>query len=132
MTRFTFLDYGVFAAYLIASVMVGVLFVREQRTIKDYFLAGRSMGFIVVAISVIAALFSGISYLGAPGEVYGHDLSFVLILAAFFISTPVTTVVFLPFFYRAKFYTAYHYLEERFSVGVRTLASAMFITRMLL
>jgi len=132
LTRFTWLDYGVFVGYLAASVLVGVLFVREQRTIKDYFLAGRSMGFVVVAISVIAALFSGISYLGAPSEVYAHDISFILILASFFIGTPITTVVFLPFFYRAKFYTAYHYLEERFSVGVRTLASAMFITRVLL
>jgi len=132
VTRFAFLDYSIFVVYLIATVLVGVLFVREQRTIKDYFLAGRSMGFIVLAISVIASLFSGISYLGAPSEVYAHDLSFLLVGLSFFICTPTTALVFLPFFYRAKFYTAYHYLEERFSVGIRTLASTMFITRVLL
>jgi SSS family transporter len=132
MTRFNVLDYAVFAVYLIAVVCVGLLSMRGQRNVKDYLLAGRSMGFIIVAISVIAALFSGISYLGAPSEVYAHDMSFALIGMAFFISTPVTTIVFLPFFHRARFYTAYQYLEERFSVGARTLASAAFITRVLL
>lgn len=130
--HFTWLDYGIFAAYLVASVLVGLLFVKEQHTIKDYFLAGRSMGYVVVAISVIAALFSGISYLGAPSEVYTHDLSYLLIGLSFFIATPVTTLIFVPFFYQARFYTAYQYLEERFSVGVRTLSSALFITRVLL
>lgn len=132
MARFTVLDYGLFVFYLIASVLVGVLFVKEQRTVKDYFLAGRSMGYLVVSISVIAALFSGITYLGAPAEVYAHDLSFFLVALSFFIATPLTTVLFLPFFYHARFYTAYQFLEERFSVGIRTLASILFIMRVLL
>lgn len=132
MTHFTLWDYGIFVVYLIASVLVGVLFVKEQRNIKDYFLAGRSMGSVVVAISVLAALFSGISYLGAPSEVYAHDLSFVLVGLSFFVATPVTTLLFLPFFYRSHFYTAYQYLEERFSMPVRALSSALFIIRVLL
>ncbi|MCE5218448.1 sodium/solute symporter [bacterium] len=132
MTHFSVLDYGIFVIYLVASVLVGLLFVKEQRSIKDYFLAGRSMGPVVVAISVLAALFSGISYLGAPSEVYAHDLSFMLVGLSFFFATPVTNLIFLPFFYRVRFYTAYQYLEERFSVGVRTLSSALFIIRVLL
>jgi sodium-coupled monocarboxylate transporter 8/12 len=126
------LDYTLFIIYLLASVGVGALFVKEQRTVKDYFLAGRSMGSVVVAISVIAALFSGITYLGAPSEVYAHDLSFALVSVAFFIATPTATLVFLPIYYQSRFYTAYQYLEERFSVSVRTLASALFIVRVLL
>ena len=132
MTRFTPLDYVICIAYLAASVLIGAIFARGQRSIKDYLLAGRSMGYIVVGISVIAALFSGITYLGAPSEVYAHDLSFALVALSFFIATPITTVIFLPFFYRSRLYTAYQYLEERFSVAVRTLASALFITRVLI
>jgi hypothetical protein len=123
------LDYTLFIVYLLASVGVGALFVKEQKTTKDYFLAGRSMGSVVVAISVIAALFSGITYLGAPSEVYAHDISFALVSLAFFIATPITTLVFLPLYYQSRFYTAYQYLEERFSIGVRTLASAPPVAR---
>ncbi len=129
MSHFAPIDYTIFIVYLIASVLVGVVFVKEQRNLSDYFLAGRSMSSAVVAISVLAALFSGISYLGAPGEVYAHDLSFVLVGLSFFIATPVTTLLFLPFFYQKRFFTAYQFLEERFSPGVRTLSSSLFIIR---
>jgi len=131
MTHFTWLDYSIFFIYLIASVLVGVLFVKEQRTIKDYFLAGQSMASVVVAISVLAALFSGITYLAAPSEVYSNGIAFMLIGLSFFVATPITNLVFLPFFYNSRFYTAYQYLEERFSVQVRVLASSLFIIRVL-
>jgi len=131
VSHFGWLDYTLFIVYLVASVAVGAVFVREQKTVKDYLLAGRSMGYVVVAISVIAALFSGISYLGAPGEVYAHDLSFALVSVAFFIATPIATLIFLPIYCQPRFYTAYQYFEERFSIGVRTLTSAMFIIRVL-
>ena len=68
MTHFTWLDYSIFVVYLAASVSVGVLFVKEQHTLKDYFLASRSMNYVLVGISVLAAFFSGITYLGAPAE----------------------------------------------------------------
>lgn len=129
MQGFAALDYIVFAVYVAASVLIGVYFVKEQRTVKDYFLAGQSMGWFVVAISVIAALFSGISYLGAPTEVYNNDLTYAVVLVSFFVATPITTVVFLPFFYRLKLYSAYEYFEQRFDLQVRTWASAMFILR---
>lgn len=132
MTRFTWLDYSIFFGYLAAAVGLGACFVKEQRTIKDYFLASRSMSYILVAISVLAALFSGISYLGAPGEAYVHSPVFVLFGLSFLIATPVTTMLFLPRFFQRRFYTAYQYLEQRFSVQVRLLASALFILRVLL
>ena len=131
MTTFAATDYVVFTVYLVASVALGVWFVREQRTVKDYFLAGQTMNWFVVAISVIAALFSGISYLGAPTEVFNHDLTYAVTLLSFFVATPVTILVFLPFFYRLKLYSAYEYLEKRFDLQVRVWSSAMFIIRVI-
>lgn len=125
------LDYFVLVVYVSASVTLGVWFVREQRTVRDYFLAGQSMNWFVVAISVIAALFSGISYLGAPTEVFNHDLTYAVTLLSFFVATPVIIYIFLPRFYRANLYSAYEYLERRFDLQVRTWSSAMFILRVL-
>lgn len=133
LARFSPLDYAVFAVYLLGSALLGLVFAKKkQRSVEEFLLAGRSMGSLMVGLSILSAMFSGISYLGAPSEVYAHDASYTLVGLSFFIATPVTTALFIPFFYRAKFFTAYHYLEERFSVGVRTLASALFITRVLL
>jgi len=132
MTGFGVLDYTLFAIYLIASVAVGALFVKEQHTMKDFFLAGRSMGSLIVAISVLAALFSGITYLAAPSEIYENGTAIFVMVAAFFIATPFTTVFLMPFFYRARFISVYQYLGERFSQPVRLLASGLFIFRVVL
>jgi SSS family transporter len=132
MSRFSVLDYTIFGVYVAGLVGVGLLFTSQQKSIKDYFLAGRSMSYITVAISVLAALFSGISYLGAPAEVYAHGMAFMLFGLSFLIATPVTTLIFLPCFYHSRIYTAYQYLEERFSLPVRLLSSALFIIRVLL
>ncbi len=132
MEHFTWLDYSVFVAYLLATMAIGALFMRGQRNVADYFLAGRSMGSLVISMTMLAALFSGISFLAAPAEGYLHGPAFYLVNLGFFIATPITTIFMLPFFYQARFFTAYQYLEERFSGVVRTVASASFILRVLL
>lgn len=132
MARFNWLDYGVFAAYLAASLGIGIAFTRGQTTIREYFLAGRSMGPVVVAITIMASLFSGISFLGTPSEVYVHGIGYWLIVFSTFVTTPIMVWIFMPFFYRKGYYTAYQYMEARFSVGLRTLSSALFIARVTL
>jgi sodium-coupled monocarboxylate transporter 8/12 len=132
MAHFTWLDYGVFGLYLLASVGIGVRFSRGQDSLSEYFLASRSMGRVVIAMTILAALFSGITFLAAPSEGYANGPVFFLVNLGFFIATPLTTLLILPFFYQRQFFTAYQYLEDRFSVHVRTLASASFILRVLL
>ena len=132
MSHFSILDYGIFGAYLVMGALIGLYCSKGQKDIKGYFLAGQSMGFVMVGVSALAALFSGISYLAIPSEVYTYGLAYFLAILSFFIATPVAIVIFLPFFYRSKFFTAYQYLEERFSVQVRLLASALFIVRVLI
>ena len=129
---FTFLDYGIFAAYLLLTVAIGTIFIKGQRNLDEYFLAGRSIGSVIIAMTILASLFSGISFLAAPSEGYANGPIFYLVTLGFFVATPITTLVFLPFYYNARFFTAYQYLEARFSVHLRTLASASFVVRVLL
>lgn len=131
MTHFSLLDYTLFAGYLLATVLVGLRFVKKQESMKDYFLAGKSMGSLIVGLSVIAAMFSGISYLAIPAEIYKNGFAFAWGMLTFFIITPFVTIVMLPLFYQSRFYTAYQYLEERFTRQVRVVASALFILRVL-
>ncbi len=130
--QFSWFDYAIFAAYLAVTVAIGMKFAGKQANLSEYFLAGRSMGGMVVALTIIASLFSGISFLAAPAEAYAHGPIFYISTLAFFIATPVTAVLFLPRFCRSHFYTAYQYLEERFSVQIRVLASVSFVARVLL
>jgi sodium-coupled monocarboxylate transporter 8/12 len=124
------LDIGVFALYMLLLVGVGVYFTRQQQKgLKSYLLADQNIHWIIVAVSVLAALFSGITYLGAPGETFSHDLTYVWVLGSFFIATPITTLLFLPFFRNLNLYTAYEYLDRRFDRRVHWIVSLLYILR---
>ena len=96
LTRLSSLDIAVFACYMLLLIGVGVYFTRQQKGLKSYLLADQNIHWIIVAVSVLAALFSGITYLGAPAQTFTYDLTYVWVLASFFIATPITTIVFLP------------------------------------
>lgn len=128
----TWLDYGTFAVYVLITLAVGIWVGGRQKNLQTYLLAGHRMHWAVIAISVLAALFSGISFLGAPAESYQNNLIYLWVLVAYFIATPITTLLFLPFFFRLNFYTAYEYLEHRFNLCLRQISSAVFIVRVTL
>lgn len=128
----TWIDVVTFGVYIVASLIFGLWVGGRQGSLKTYLLAGHQMHWSLVAISVLAALFSGISFLGAPAESYAHNLIYVWAMLAFFIATPITTLIFLPFFFRMNGYTAYEYLEHRFDLRLRRISSAGFIFRVCL
>ena len=126
------LDLGIFAGYMLVLFGIGVWFTRQQKDLKSYLLADQNVHWSIVAISVMAALFSGISYLGAPAETFFHDLTYLWFVVSFLIATPVTTLLFLPFFRGLNLVTAYEYLERRFDRRLRWLASSLFLGRVTL
>lgn len=129
MSTFSVWDYLIFGLYLASSVAVGLVSARNPKSLGEYFLAGRGMNSLLVAMSILAALFSGISYLAGPADVYKNGFAFGYAVLAFFIATPFTTLWMLPKFYQSRYFTAYQFLEERFALPVRLLASGLFIFR---
>ena len=123
------LDIAVFAGYMLVLFGVGVYFTRQQKSIRAYLLAEQNVHWVVVGISVLAALFSGITYLGAPSEMFFNGTGYMLVTATLLIATPITIVVFVPFFRKLKVYTAYEYLDRRFDRRLQYIASGFFITR---
>lgn len=128
----TWIDVVTFVLYIVATLAFGLWVGGRQGSLKTYLLAGHQMHWSLVAISVLAALFSGISFLGAPAESFSHNLIYVWMMVSFFIATPITTLIFLPFFFRMNGYTAYEYLEHRFDLRLRRISSAAFIFRVCL
>jgi SSS family transporter len=123
------LDLVVFAGYMLLLVGVGVYFSYQRKGLQSYLLADQNVHWIVMAVSVLAALFSGITYLAAPAEAFFFDLSYLWVMAATVIATPITALLFLPFFRTLNVYTAYEYLEKRFDRRLRRVGSALFIAR---
>ena len=124
---FATLDYVVLGVYLVAVVVLGSLFVRGQKSIDDYFLAGRSMPWFAVCLSIIATDLSALSYMGAPAWAFEKDLKYGMGIFLFPLIMVLVVLLYVPIFFRLKLYTVYEYAERRFGVGVRSVASVLFL-----
>ncbi len=120
------LDYLTVAVYLLGILSLGFYFGRNQSR-REFFAAGGSMGWLTVGLSVMATLFSSNSFVFYPSAAFGDSLRIGLSLVAFLLMTPVVIWVFVPVYARLKVETAYEYLEQRFHVAVRTMASGLFV-----
>ncbi len=120
-------DWLVLAVYVVAIVAFGLWVGRGTRGIDDFFLAGREMRWWAAGLSVMATQISAITFVGTTGQAYTKGMSFI----AFYFGLPFAMVVLsltvVPFFYRARVFTAYEYLEKRFDGRTRTLTSLLFL-----
>jgi SSS family transporter len=121
------IDIAMLAAYLVALAAVGVYFSRRQSTLSDFFLARQSMTWLPVGLSLMAALDSAIDYLMQPSSTIRYGLILLVGTSSWLFLYPWVAHVTLPFYRRLNYFTAYEYLEARFDVRVRALASGIFI-----
>lgn len=120
------LDIITVVVYLLFIVSLGVYFGRNQDR-KEFFVAGGTMGWLTVGLSVMATLFSSNSFVFYPSAALGDSLKIGLSLVAFAIMTPIVIRVFIPVYAKLRVETAYEYLERRYDVSVRSVASGLFI-----
>lgn len=123
---FHWLDHLVVLGYLAISIGLGIA-MRRQSSREEFFQASGSMGRMTVGLSVMATLFSANSFMMYPSTAYAVSLTAGAAVIAFWAMAPVVIWVFIPVYSRLKCKTAYEYLEQRFHVSVRCLASGLFI-----
>jgi SSS family transporter len=120
-------DIVVIVGYLFTLVMVGVYHSRQQKDLQDFFLAGREMRWLVVGLSLMAAMNSGLDYLMQPGAMIKFGVYTIVGSLTWLVLIPWACWVTMPMYRRLGIISAYEYLERRFDVRVRALTAAIFI-----
>jgi solute:Na+ symporter, SSS family len=120
-------DWAIVGFYLIWVVWDGIRLSRRSQGVEGYFLAGRSLPWWAVGLSVMATQLSAITMTSTTGQGYADGMRFVQFYFGLPIAMIILSVTVVPFFYRAKVYTAYEYLEGRFDLKTRTLTSVLFL-----
>src|SRR5437773_7059788 len=120
-------DWAVVAAYLIWIVYDGLKRSKGTDKVEGYFLANRSLPWWAVGLSVMATQMSAVTLVGTTGQAYRTGLRFVQFYFGLPLAMILLSVTVVPFFHRARVYTAYEYLERRFDVRVRTLTALLFL-----
>ena len=121
------LDWVVLFGALALFVGYGVWRGRGERDLTDFLLAGRTMPWTMVALSVMATQASAITFLSTPGQGFADGLRFVQFYFGLPLAMVVVCVLAIPIYQRLKVFTAYQYLEERFDGKTRTLAATLFL-----
>ena len=130
---FTVIDWIVLAAYLLFSLFIGLWVSRGNKNLKEYMFGGGAMPWVAVGISLIATSVSATTFLGAPADVFGDDMTFLMFQIGALISIIVVGLVFIPRFRTAGINSAYELFEVRFgSKTVRRLAAVFYCLHLLL
>jgi Na+/proline symporter len=123
------LDWLVLGGTLTGIVLYGLYKGRGSDTVNKYLLAGKTMPWYAMALSIMATQASAITFISTTGQSYIDGMRFV----QFYFGLPVAMVILsataVPLFHRANVYTAYEYLEKRFDTKTRALASIVFLTQ---
>ena len=121
------LDWIIVAAYLLYVITDSLRLTKRSKEVEGYFLANRSLPWWAVGLSVMATQMSAITLVGTTGQAYADGMRFVQFYFGLPFAMVILCVTTVPFFYRAKVFTAYEYLERRFDAKTRALTSFFFL-----
>ena len=121
------LDWSIVLAYLVYVIWHGIRLSRNPNGTTGFFLAGRSLPWWAVGLSVMATQMSAITLIGTTGQAYVDGMRFIQFYFGLPLAMIILCVTAVPFFYRARVFTAYEYLEQRFDAKTRTLTSFFFL-----
>ena len=122
------LDYTIIVVYLLGFLGLGYLF-KENKNSGDYFLGGRSMGWIPLSLSTMATQLSAISFISAPAFVgikEGGGLQWLTYEFGVPLAMAFLLIAIIPSLYKAGIVSVYEYLEKRFDASSRLLISFVF------
>src|SRR6202166_4789049 len=123
----TTLDWIVLFGWLAFLVSYGLWRGRGSNSVNQFLLAGKSMPWYAMGLSIMATQASAITFISTTGQAYVDGMRFV----QFYFGLPLAMVILsataVPIFHRAKVYTAYEYLEHRFDAKTRLLVTIVFL-----
>ena len=129
MQSFTRIDVVVFALYVVAVIILGVVAsLRKNASKRDYFLAGDQMPWWMIGGSIVASNISSHHLVGALGMAL--SLGFVTVCnewGAVLVGLAALLWIFLPFYLRNGFYTMPEFLQRRFGTGPRVVFALLIL-----
>ncbi len=128
MTSIGLLDGAVLLLYTTSLAGIGWWAARRRsKTTDEYFLAGRSIPWLVTTASFLATCISALTFVGTPAEGYGADFRYLFSNLGDIAATIFVASVLLPFYQKHRVTSIYEAVERRMGRTVRTTCSAYFL-----
>jgi SSS family solute:Na+ symporter len=120
------LDLSIVVAYLVTITVVGFRLSKRVHDSRDYFLAGRSLTWWVIGLSIIGTNVSANGYVGAAGGAYKNGIAqanfeWIGAIPAMILAS----LVFIPLYWRSGVYSIPEYLGLRYNQPVRLISATI-------
>lgn len=113
--------------YLLLMIGVGVFFSFRNKNTDDFFRGGQRIPWWAAGLSIFATMLSSLTFIAIPAKAYATDWIQSIINLGILLVAPFVVYFALPFFRKLDVTSAYEYLEKRFNVVVRLMASSLFV-----
>src|SRR5881392_3968316 len=121
------LDLAIIGLYLAGITLFGLRFRKKQRSLRDYFLADRTIPWWAIALSIVAAETSTLTIISIPGLAYDTNFTFLQVVLGYLAGRVIISFVLLPHYFRGDLYTAYELIERRFGRNLRSVTAGLFL-----
>ena len=121
------LDWIIICSYLIYVLWFGLKSSQNRESAIGFFLGDRNLPWWAIGLSIMATQMSAITLIGATGQAYEDGMRFIQFYLGLPLAMVILCVTAVPLIYKAKVFTAYEYLENRFDARTRTLTSFFFL-----
>src|ERR1700761_1181401 len=120
-------DLTLVALYLAGITLFGLRFRTKDRSLKNYFLADRTIPWWAIALSIVAAETSTLTIISVPGLAYTGDWGFLQIVLGYLLGRIAICFLFLPRYFRGELLTAYEVIGQRFGPRLHRLTAFLFL-----
>lgn len=116
-----------FGLLLLISFLTG-----KRSDNKAFFLANRQSPWYLVAIGMVGASISGVTFISVPGIVGKIDMTYMQMVLGFIPGYCIVAYILLPLYYKLQLTTIYGYLDQRFGkCSYKTGASFFILSRVI-
>lgn len=120
-------NWAVVVAYFGLTLWLGERLGRGQKSIEEYFLAGRRMPWWSTCLSIVGTETSTLTFVGVPAIAYSGDLTFLQVALGYVVGRFAVARLLVPAYFSGSVQTAYELLAQRFGGMVQRLGSLVFL-----
>lgn len=121
------IDTFIIAAYILGMMLIGWRLGKSNESSEDYFLAGRSMPWLPIGLSVAATTISANSFIGGPGWAYSAGISPYMVQIGVPLAIFIILFTTIPVLYNLRLTSIYEYVEMRLGIKTRMLTVIGFL-----
>ena len=122
-----YVDFAVILGYLVAITWFGARFRTGQRSLRDYFLGGRTAPWWAISLSIVSAETSTLTIVGTPALAFTGNLGFLQLVLGYLLARVVISLLLLPHYFKGEMFTAYELMRRRFGERIRKVTASIFL-----